>query len=322
MSTAGNERGPDAPLPRPLPGSRGPAAAALAAAGQSADRPRPGGGRPDRRPGVPALHLRGRLPLPGGRLTRPGVQPEQGLLVRVRHRAARDGARSPRRRRASRRTPTGPRDTSSPSPARSTRARTRSSATSSPSACSACRRDAADALPPRRRAAGVRRLAGRDADGRGHSLGRTGVEPRRARERPRAVVAASPRRACSRWRFPRRTSGLGAAARRTRRRLRRVGAARRARPAGGDGRGGGAAPRTGRPGPGQTPPARAGLRRVDGDASAPAGDVRPVAAPGTLPHRLKGVGRAPSRRAGRKPRYVQYEDFPPARREHPPDAAP
>ncbi|KUN80077.1 hypothetical protein AQJ64_27080 [Streptomyces griseoruber] len=46
-------------------------------------------------------------------------------------------------------------------------------------------------------------------------------------------------------------------------------------------------------------------------SSAAAGNVRPVATPGTH-----------SRRTGRKPKYVQYEDFRPARREHAPDAAP
>ncbi|GAA3306798.1 hypothetical protein GCM10020295_63970 [Streptomyces cinereospinus] len=45
--------------------------------------------------------------------------------------------------------------------------------------------------------------------------------------------------------------------------------------------------------------------------SAAAGDVRPVATPGTH-----------SRRTGRKPEYVPYEGFRPARREHAPDAAP
>ncbi|MDL5206085.1 SgcJ/EcaC family oxidoreductase [Streptomyces sp. ALI-76-A] len=48
-----------------------------------------------------------------------------------------------------------------------------------------------------------------------------------------------------------------------------------------------------------------------GRSSAVAGDVRPVATPGT-----------PSRRTGRKPKYIQYEGFRPARREHAPDAAP
>nr|WP_308346788.1 hypothetical protein [Streptomyces sp. ISL-66] len=46
-------------------------------------------------------------------------------------------------------------------------------------------------------------------------------------------------------------------------------------------------------------------------ASAASGNVRPVAASGTH-----------SRRTGRKPKYVQYEGFRPARREHAPDAAP
>jgi hypothetical protein len=57
-------------------------------------------------------------------------------------------------------------------------------------------------------------------------------------------------------------------------------------------------------------------------ASAASAKVRPVATPGTLPHCLKGVGGAPTRRTGRKPKYIQYEDFRPARREHAPDAAP
>ncbi|GAB2691199.1 hypothetical protein GCM10010442_05810 [Kitasatospora kifunensis] len=50
------------------------------------------------------------------------------------------------------------------------------------------------------------------------------------------------------------------------------------------------------------------VRRV---TSAASGNLRPVATPGTH-----------SRRTGRKPKYVQYEDFRPARREHAPDAAP
>ncbi|MPY34220.1 hypothetical protein FNH09_24125 [Streptomyces adustus] len=47
------------------------------------------------------------------------------------------------------------------------------------------------------------------------------------------------------------------------------------------------------------------------DPGAAAGNVRPVATPGTC-----------SRRTSRKPKYVQYEDFRPARREHAPNAAP
>jgi hypothetical protein len=63
-------------------------------------------------------------------------------------------------------------------------------------------------------------------------------------------------------------------------------------------------------------PKRRGLPGRSGDrpgigASAATGNVRPVATSGT-----------PSRRTGRKPKYVQYEGFRPARREHAPDAAP
>ncbi|MFI1047031.1 hypothetical protein ACH4U3_14655 [Streptomyces griseoruber] len=54
---------------------------------------------------------------------------------------------------------------------------------------------------------------------------------------------------------------------------------------------------------------RAGM--ASSGSSAAAGNVRPVATPGTH-----------SRRTGRKPKYVQYEDVRPARREHAPDAAP
>ncbi len=64
-----------------------------------------------------------------------------------------------------------------------------SSGTSSPSGCSACRRDAADALPPRRRAARLRRRAARDAHRRGHPGGDPVLEPRRPRARAGAVVA-------------------------------------------------------------------------------------------------------------------------------------
>ncbi len=46
-------------------------------------------------------------------------------------------------------------------------------------------------------------------------------------------------------------------------------------------------------------------------ASAATGNVCPVATPGTH-----------SRRTGHKPKYIQYEDLRPARREHAPDAAP
>jgi hypothetical protein len=45
------------------------------------------------------------------------------------------------------------------------------------------------------------------------------------------------------------------------------------------------------------------------------------ATPCTLPHCLKGVGGAPTRRTGHRPEYVQYEGLCPARREHAPDAA-
>ncbi|GGS85725.1 hypothetical protein GCM10010270_67320 [Streptomyces violaceus] len=41
-------------------------------------------------------------------------------------------------------------------------------------------------------------------------------------------------------------------------------------------------------------------------------DLRGVAASGTLPHCLEGAGGAPTRRTGRKPKYVQYEGFRPA----------
>jgi hypothetical protein len=52
--------------------------------------------------------------------------------------------------------------------------------------------------------------------------------------------------------------------------------------------------------------------------------LRPVATPGTLPQALDSAraGGTPTRRTGRKPKYVQYEGFRPARREHAPDAAP
>jgi hypothetical protein len=52
--------------------------------------------------------------------------------------------------------------------------------------------------------------------------------------------------------------------------------------------------------------------------------IRCAATPGTLPHCLEGVGGAPTRRTGRKPKYVRSVDgdFRPARREHAPDAAP
>ncbi|GAA2960038.1 hypothetical protein ACFPN0_31225 [Kitasatospora cinereorecta] len=57
-------------------------------------------------------------------------------------------------------------------------------------------------------------------------------------------------------------------------------------------------------------PARHVIGRTAPAGAAP-GKVRPVATPGTH-----------SRRTGRKPRYVRYEDFRPARREQAPDAAP
>ncbi len=49
-----------------------------------------------------------------------------------------------------------------------------------------------------------------------------------------------------------------------------------------------------------------------GATSAATGNVRRVATPGMLPHCLKGVGGTPTRRTGRKPKYIQYEDFRPA----------
>ncbi|MBP5865526.1 hypothetical protein F3K20_03510 [Streptomyces scabiei] len=58
-------------------------------------------------------------------------------------------------------------------------------------------------------------------------------------------------------------------------------------------------------------------------SSAAAGNVRPVATPGTLPHsRLRSSGRGPHRRTGHKPEHIQHEGMRPARREHAPDAAP
>jgi len=36
------------------------------------------------------------------------------------------------------------------------------------------------------------------------------------------------------------------------------------------------------------------------------------------PHCLKGVGGAPTRRTGHRPKYIQYEGLRPARREHAP----
>ncbi len=48
------------------------------------------------------------------------------------------------------------------------------------------------------------------------------------------------------------------------------------------------------------------------------GACRPT--PGTLPQALRAGG-TPTRRTGRKPRYIQYEGFRPAHREHAPDAA-
>ena len=60
---------------------------------------RPRRRRRDRRPRLPAVHLGQRLPVRGGRDHRRRVQPQQGLLVGVRHRPARDRARPARRRR-------------------------------------------------------------------------------------------------------------------------------------------------------------------------------------------------------------------------------
>ncbi|GAA1971095.1 hypothetical protein GCM10009738_55240 [Kitasatospora viridis] len=57
--------------------------------------------------------------------------------------------------------------------------------------------------------------------------------------------------------------------------------------------------------------AATGYRAHPDGPSAASGNLRPVATPSTH-----------SRRTGRKPKYVQYEDFRPARREHAPDAAP
>ena len=53
-------------------------------------------------------------------------------------------------------------------------------------------------------------------------------------------------------------------------------------------------------------------------------DVRGVTTPSTLPHCLKSVGGAPTRRTGRKPKYARSTDgaFRPAHRAHAPDAAP
>ena len=247
MSTAGNERGLTLRSPGRFLAARGPAGARCGARqgepGDTALRDRVA----DALIGARAYQLftyAAASRFAGGRVDRRRVQPEQGLLVGVRHRAARDGARSAGRGRASWRTDgRGPRGTSSRSPARSTPARTRSSATSSPSGCSACRRAAADALPADRRAAGVRPLAGRDADGRGHT--RRSVRAWGAGDHGRRARAVVPSRRGGRLRAGRSggVRGAGAAPRRTGRRLRGAGAARGAGPAGGDGRGGGAARR-------------------------------------------------------------------------------
>ncbi|MCE0444538.1 hypothetical protein LT493_01400 [Streptomyces tricolor] len=76
-------------------------------------------------PRLPGVRLRRRLPRPGRRPARPGVQHEQGVLVRAGPGAARDGARPARRGGRTSRTAPGPRGTSSPWPGPSTRARTR-----------------------------------------------------------------------------------------------------------------------------------------------------------------------------------------------------
>ncbi|PIM71313.1 hypothetical protein CTU88_14485 [Streptomyces sp. JV178] len=62
---------------------------------------------------------------------------------------------------------------------------------------------------------------------------------------------------------------------------------------------------------GGTPGRTRGRAQRSRRPSVPTGNVRPVATPGT-----------PSRRTGHKPKYIQYEDLHPARREHAPDAAP
>ena len=108
----------DAALPRPLPGRRGPAGRAVAHARRPVGHGAagPGRGRGDRGARVPAVHLRQCLALRGGRDDRRRVQSEQGVLVGVRHRAARDGARSARPGRRARGGRVGARGTSSPSP--------------------------------------------------------------------------------------------------------------------------------------------------------------------------------------------------------------
>ena len=124
-----------------------------------------------------------------GRQARRGVERQQAVLVRAGRRAARDRARPARRgRRAGR--GVAVRATCSPWPGRSTRARTRSSATSSPSGCSACR-GVSDEVHAEHRAAGAGRERARVAVRRG----RAGRGPCVGRRRPRDPAWSC----CSGW---------------------------------------------------------------------------------------------------------------------------
>ena len=131
MSTASHERGLSLRSPGRFLAAAGRLVELWRRAGDPADTAmaRPGRRRVDRRPGLPAAHPGHRRPAGRRRNARGRGEHGQGVLVRARHRAARDGAR-PARPAAEIRDGgrAGWRATCSRWPGRSTRARTRSSA--------------------------------------------------------------------------------------------------------------------------------------------------------------------------------------------------
>ena len=195
MSTAGNERG----LSLRSPGRFCAAADRLVDLYRGTARPAASAddvvGRLDQGAGLPALHLGHGHPARRRRRHGRGRLGQQGVLVRARHRAARDRAR-PARRRGRARVDAGWTATRSRCPARSTPAPTRSSATSSPSGSSACPREVRRMrFELDRRPARLRRLARVAAGRRRHRVASPGPGPTATTSRGSSSGRAWPSRA-------------------------------------------------------------------------------------------------------------------------------
>ncbi len=191
--------------PRPVP--RAGRAARRAVEGQSrSGLRRPGRRRVDQGAGLPAAHLRHRDPARRRRRARRRVVGDQGVLVGPRRRAAPDRAGPARRRRRAGRL-LDRRACCSRSAARSTRAPTRFSATSSPSGCWACPGSKGRSeLRSRRTAARLRRQHRRRARRGRRARGGAGLGRGRHRPGPQGVGDSWPTSASPRWRCPRSTT--------------------------------------------------------------------------------------------------------------------